>query len=60
MSININRETLCGLSNSYRTSPFVIDARTIGPIFDSLLSAMNRTNQSATLYFGTKLEAKNT
>ena len=50
MSINIKRG---------HTSPPFLDARTIGPISDSLLSAMNRTSQSATLISGGKLKAEN-
>ena len=33
-----------------------LDVRTIGPISDLLLSAINRTSQSATLISGGKLE----
>ena len=43
MSININRETLCGLSNSPFASPSFVNARTISPISDSLLSAKKIT-----------------
>ena len=56
LSIIINRDTLCGLSNSLLTSFLFLDARTIGCISDSLLSAINKTSQPATLISRGKVE----